>query len=166
MLSNAALEILELAPLWRLKSKPRIVPRSWQVFVLADSSKRMLWLFTPSRPAGNTEQLLGNILRAMALQVRNNFEINASALPERLKQASSQGELPQGFWLTDPILYQDIISGQLLNQNACAPQIPQSANIWCSEPLEHLLSNGAAKAQLWRDWCNWASHTPLSASTQ
>jgi DNA polymerase III psi subunit len=155
MLSDAALEVLELAPIWQLRPK-KIVPQpTWMVRELADIDGVTGWMVLEKAPVDDVATLLDNILRALQLSVKQEFELVRVEL-----DAAMQIEMPQWLWVCHPQLFQQFSQSENDQSNPVTGNVGASYDqascpVFLSEPPEQLLANAGAKAQLWADWCVW-----------
>ncbi len=153
MLSDAALEVLELAPMWQLRPK-KVVPQPiWMVRELTDIDGVTGWMVLEKTPVDNVAMLLDNIFRALHLSMKQEFELIRVELG-----AAMQIKRPQWLWVCSPQLFQQLSQSEHDQPNPVAGNVgasPYQAScpVFLSEPPEQLLENAGAKAQLWADWC-------------
>lgn len=155
MLSDAALEVLELSPMWQLRPK-KVAPQPiWIVRVLTDIHGVTGWMVLEKTPVDNVAMLLDNIFRALHLSMKQEFELIRVEL-----SAAMQIEMPQWLWVCSPQLFQQLSQSEHDQLNPVAGNVGASLSqascpVFLSEPPEQLLANAGAKAQLWADWCVW-----------
>ncbi len=140
MLNHAALEVLELTPLWqsrlpRSRSKP-----VWQVRVVVTRDQRTGWVVLEQPLQGDAAVLFDNVLAALKLQWVQDWTTERDTLAAQVQQ-----QLPAWLWLTDAAQRETFSAADSASQAACP--------ILFSPPPEQLLTDAAAKAQLWADWC-------------
>ena len=155
MLSDAALEVLELAPMWQLRPQKTPPQPVWMVRVLADAEGVTGWMVLEKTPVDDAAMLLGNVFRALQLSMKQEFELVRAELGTAI-----QIEMPQWLWVCHPQLFQQFSqsANDQLNpvaENISASPYQASCPVFLSEPPEQLLANAGAKAQLWADWCVW-----------
>ncbi len=129
MPSEAVLEVLELLPVWRVRTPVARMCWMWPV-ASADGCQGVLVL--PEAPVGAAERLFGNLLIALELQAEQPMESPLSSLPDQLRQ---QGAM-WFWWLADS----DAPDG------AGIPHI-------AGPSLAAMLADPAKKAQAWQSWC-------------
>ncbi|MDA8327458.1 MAG: DNA polymerase III subunit psi [Betaproteobacteria bacterium] len=155
MLSDAALEVLELAPIWQLRPQKNPPQPIWMVRVLTDADGATGWMVLEKTPVDDAAMLLGNVFRALQLSMKQEFELVRVELG-----ATMQIEMPQWLWVCHPQLFQQLSQSENDQLNPVAGNIgvslyQASCPVFLSEPPEQLLANAGAKAQLWADWCVW-----------
>ncbi len=154
MLNEVALTVLELTPVWRLRSvREALALRT--VVSLRDTAGVEGWLILEQEPGGEADRLLGNLLQAMALTQTGIQQIELAALSDLVERHA-----PRWLRLTDEASGDD-------SADAAAAMLPinrRLSGIECpifrSPSPGRLVGDARAKSDCWAAWCAWSVNYP------
>ncbi len=134
MLNADALDVLELAPLWRRRRSGEASVAQWSVIVVTDANDRHGWIVFAPAPEGEALRLFEYMLAALKLTRREDFALASASLMNAVRERA-----PNWLWLTER------------SMRAEGNELP----LFTSPSPVALLADGRLKAQLWADWCGW-----------